>query len=79
MRGAFLSVFQSLAVGRLRDGTAEVRGLTLWGGTVWGHFLLQLLWIKSILWSLNLSSPPLLFRKGLEGNLNMRRKVKLLI
>ena len=79
MRGFSYSVFKSLAVGRVRDGTAKVRNLTILECTVWGHFVLQLLWIKSILWALNLSSPPLLFRKGLEGNLNMRRKVKLLI
>lgn len=79
MQGFSYSVCKSLAVRRCRDGTAEVRSLTVLDGTVCGHFVLQLLWIKSVLWAPNLSSPPLLLRKELEGNLNMKRKVKLLI
>lgn len=77
-QGFSCNIFKSLVAGRLRDGTAEVRSLTVLGGTVWGRFVLRLLWIKRILLALNLSSPPLLFRKGLEGDLDMRRKVKLL-
>lgn len=37
----------SNTMGRARDGTAEVRSLTVSGGTVWEHFVLQLLWIMN--------------------------------
>lgn len=67
MQGFSYSVCKSLAVRRCRDGTAEVRSLSVLGGAVCGHFVLQLLWIKSVLWAPNLSSLPLLLRRDWRG------------
>lgn len=79
VRGFSYSVFKSLAAGRGSNGTANVRSLIVLGGYSSGGILYQgCCGVSQCYWHWTFS-PPLLFRKGLYRNLNIRRKVKLLI